>query len=390
MTHRPSVDAAAWAEARRVLCVRLDNLGDLLMTGPAIRALKAAVPGRRVTLLTSPAAAAAARLLPGCDSVITFGAPWVEGPRGTPGGDAERRLAARLAGRFDAAAIFTVNTQSPLPTALLLYMAGVPRRLAHSREHPHQLLTDWVPESEPGHATRHEVRRQLDLVAAAGAHTDDDRLALRLPRAARAKAAALLEGAGLDRTRPWVLLHPGASAPTRRYPPELYARAADTLAREHGVQILVVGGPADEELVGRVRSAMDAPSHGLTTRLDLAEFAALVASAPVLVCNNSGPAHIAAAVGTGVVDLYALTNPQHAPWRVPHRLLFRDVPCRFCLSSTCPQGHHLCLRGVPPAAVVRATLELLHLAPPTPWPELPTPAPVDKVPQQRGGAVHAG
>src|SRR5581483_416306 len=93
--------------------------------------------------------------------------------------------------------------------------------------------------------------------------------------------------------------------------------------------------------------------------LTLGELAALLAAAPLLIANNTGPVHLAAAVGCPVVDLYALTNPQHTPWRVPHRVLSHDVPCRWCYKSTCPEGHHSCLRSVEAAAVVGAALELL-------------------------------
>ena len=88
---------------------------------------------------------------------------------------------------------------------------------------------------------------------------------------------------------------------------------------------------------------MEAPSHSLAGQLGLADLAALIALAPVLVTNNTGPAHVAAAVGTPVVDLYALTNPQHTPWGVPSRVLFHDVPCKFCYKSVCPERHHDCL-----------------------------------------------
>jgi ADP-heptose:LPS heptosyltransferase len=93
--------------------------------------------------------------------------------------------------------------------------------------------------------------------------------------------------------------------------------------------------------------------------LSLAETAALIRMAPIMIANNTGPAHIAAAVGTPIVDLYALTNPQHTPWHVPHRVLYHDVPCRFCYRSVCPMGHHDCLRCVEPSAVIAAAADLL-------------------------------
>ena len=81
--------------------------------------------------------------------------------------------------------------------------------------------------------------------------------------------------------------------------------------------------------------------------------------APLLIANTTGPVHVAAAVGTPVVDLYALTNPQHTPWGVPGRVLNHDVPCKYCYKSVCPEGHHNCLTLVPPEAVVEAVWSLL-------------------------------
>ena len=94
-------------------------------------------------------------------------------------------------------------------------------------------------------------------------------------------------------------------------------------------------------------------------QLDLGQLGAAVRLASVMVSNNTGPAHIAAAVGTPLVDLYALTNPQHTPWQVEHRVLFHDVDCRFCYKSDCPQGHHDCLAKIDPQQVADAVCALL-------------------------------
>jgi ADP-heptose:LPS heptosyltransferase len=346
------VSAAGWAAASRVLAVRLDALGDVVMTGAALRAL--ARPDRRLTLLTSPAGAAAARLLPGVDDVLVYEAPWM---KATAVRDASPDLAmiARLAAaRFDAAVVFTVYSQSPLPAALLCHLAGVPLRLAHCRENPYQLLTDWVPEPEPAGGVRHEVRRQLDLLAAVGITAADDRLALHVPPAAERRAAALIDALGLR--RPWAVLHAGASAPSRRYPH--FAEVLRGLD-EQGVGVVLTGGEGEASLVADLRAAAGVAAPSLAGRLDVAELAALLAQASLLVSNNTGPVHLAAAVGTPVVDLYALTNPQHTPWGVPHRVLSHDVPCKYCYKSVCPTGHHGCLRAVAPAEVVTAALDLL-------------------------------
>jgi lipopolysaccharide heptosyltransferase II len=359
-----SVSPRTWESARRLLCIRLDSLGDVLMMTPAIRALKTGAPGRHITLLTSPSGAAVARLVPEIDDVLIYEAPWVKSTPSRADGAFDRALIRRLqAMGFDAAVIFTTFSQSPLPAALLCHLAEIPLRLAHCREQVYGLLTDRVPETEPEQGIRHEVRRQLDLVATIGARTDDERLSLGVSGEATDVVRRLLRERGIGTDRSWAVLHPGSTAASRRYPPELYAEAVRRLVDEHGWQIVMTGSEDERELVQQIGRLAAVPTHDLAARLDLVELVALIASAPVLITNNTGPSHIAAAVGTPVVCLYALTNPQHTPWLVPSRVLSQDVPCRSCYRSVCPEGHHACLRGVPPEAVVGATLQLAGARP---------------------------
>lgn len=355
---------ATWAGVRNLLVVRLDNLGDVLMTTPALRAIRQSLPDARITLLASPAGAAAADAVPLVDQVLTCQAAWVKAPSAeadAPLGAAERALIDTLAsGGFDACVIFTVHSQSALPAALLATLAGIPLRLAHCRENPYGLLSDWLRDPEPQAIQRHEVERQLALVAHVGFVTADDRLHFDLPAAALQVAHRKMLRAGVDRRRPYVVVHPGASAPSRRWPAVDFARAADLLAFDH--QIVLVGGTADAPLVDRMRATMHSPAAVLVNELSLTELGVLIGGARVLLCNNSAPAHIAAALGTPVVVLYALTNGQHTPWRGPARVLYRDVPCRNCMRSECPLGHHECLLGVRPAQVAAAARELTAAA----------------------------
>jgi lipopolysaccharide heptosyltransferase II len=349
----------SWDGVRALLAVRLDALGDVLMTTPALRALRAGRLDRRITLLTSPAGGEVAALVPEIDEVIVYDAPWMKATAARGDSAPDHAMLDRLRrARFEGAVIFTVFSQNPLPAALLCFLADVPRRLAHCRENPYQLLTDWVAEPEPTRQVRHEVRRQLDLVDAIGCAGADERLSLRVPEAARSRVADRLATLGLHR-RPWVLVHPGATAASRRYPPARFAAAARGVARATRCAVVVTGAAAERPLVDDVLAALDGDAHALVG-LGLADFAALVEAAPLLITNNSGPVHVAAAVGTPVIDLYALTNPQHTPWAVPHRVLFRDVPCKYCYKSVCPEGHGNCLALVEPAEVVEAALALLQ------------------------------
>jgi lipopolysaccharide heptosyltransferase II len=356
----------AWKDARRILCVRLDALGDVLMCTPAMRALRDAVPGRSLTLLSSRSGTAAAPFIPEIDDAIVHAAPWMKAELPSRPEDLFALATSLAARRFDAAVVFTTYTQSALPAATLCWLAGIPLRLAHCRENPYHLLTDWVEEPEPQLLVRHEVQRQLALVRRAGARQpagSKQPLSFALRAADLAAMRARLQRLGIDADRPWLLLHPGASAASRRYPAGQWARALELLARRTGLPVLIVGGAADAGTITEIRAGCGADVgmavHALIGELSLGELGAALRLAAVALTNNSGPAHVAAAVGTPVVDLYALTNPQHTPWQVRSRVLFQDVSCRFCFKSACPAGHHACLAGVAPERVADAVLELL-------------------------------
>lgn len=349
-----------WTTAKNILCVRLDTIGDVIMTTPAMRALKLAHPDRRITLMTSSAGAAIAPLIPELDDVIVYDAPWLKltAPRRDSSPEFEMIDQLRRA-EFDAAVIFTVYSQNPLPSAFVCYMAGIPLRLAHCHENPYQLLTHWIKDPEPDQLIRHEVRRQLDLVATVDATLSDERMRLVVSSEVKQRVIDRLSELPINLDRPWVVIHPGATAPSRRYSPESFAIVARQLIQTADLQIIFTGTEPEQELVAGIRNAMQVSSHSLVGCLNLSELTALLELSPLLISNNTGPAHIAAAVGTPVVDLYALTNPQHTPWGVPNRVLFHDVPCRICYKSICPEVHHHCLQLLKPETVVKATLELL-------------------------------
>jgi lipopolysaccharide heptosyltransferase II len=350
---------AAWRKASNILCIRLDSLGDVLMCTPALRAIGQSQAGRTVTLLTSPAAARAAPYIPELDGVIGHAAPWMKHGAGA---DAlrDKDLIGQLAAcQFDAAVIFTSYSQSALPAALLAHLAGIPLRLAHCRENPYGLLSDWVADPEPVQQVRHEVRRQLDLVASVGCEAHCARLSFQVPASDVASVRRQLANWGITERTPFVLVHPGASAPSRRYPPERWADVIRSLRARHDWPVVLTGDRSECALVEQIRDASGAPCCILAGQLDLGQLGAAISLAGAVVCNNTGPAHIAAAVGTPLANLYAMTNPQHTPWQVHSRLLFHDVPCRFCYKSECPQGHHACLAQLPPQDVVDAVASLM-------------------------------
>ncbi|MES2898153.1 MAG: glycosyltransferase family 9 protein [Pseudomonadota bacterium] len=350
---------AQWQQARRILCIRLDSLGDVLMCTPAMRAIKQSLPNCTLTLLTSASGAAAAPYIEDVDAVIEYAAPWMKAEV-TPAGDADAFMIELLSERnFDAAIILTSFSQSALPAALLCYLAGIPLRLAHCRENPYHLLSDWIADPEPAALIRHEVRRQLDLVAQLGWSADHARLSFSVPPGDHADVRSRLLAHGISERQPFILMHTGASAPSRRYPPALWIEVIQGVRRQTGCPVVLTGDVHELGLIEQIKRACAVKVVSLAGELDLGQLGAAIELACVVVANNTGPAHMAAAIGTPLAELYALTNPQHTPWQVESRLLFHDVPCRFCYQSACPEGHHDCLGKVPPERVVEAVCSLL-------------------------------
>ncbi|TXD66976.1 glycosyltransferase family 9 protein, partial [Mitsuaria sp. TWR114] len=225
---------ARWRQARRVLLIRLDNLGDVLMTTPALAAVRESLPEAELTLLAAPSMAALAPHLPEVDRIVGFHAPWMKAGAdplaagGLPAGRAERQALAQWADEdYDAAIIFTVCTQSVFPAATMCRLAGIPRVLGHARERAYGLLSDEIPDrDEVGDGMRHEVRRQLDLVGAVGLRTRDERLRFRVLEGDREAVRQRLVAAGVGPRQPFVVVHPGASAPSRRYPADRLGESA--------------------------------------------------------------------------------------------------------------------------------------------------------------------
>ncbi len=179
----------------------------------------------------------------------------------------------------------------------------------------------------------------LSLVLAAGYGTPSDGVGLRVRR----DPDALPEGLP-DR---YVVVHPGASVPARAWPAERHAALVGALA-SRGVPVVVTGGPDEVALTARVAAGAGPGVHDLGGRTDLAALTEVLAGAVAVVVGNTGPAHLAAAVGTPVAWLHAPTVPaaRWRPWRVPHERLAVDVPCAGCRARDCPVPRHPCMSGV--------------------------------------------
>lgn len=338
--------------ARTLLAIRPDGMGDVLLTGPAVRAMARA---GRVAFLAGPAGAAAAALLPGVRRVLRCTIPWIDPDPGPMG----MRTLARLVGSLEAlhtdeAVIFTSFHQSPLPMALVLRLAGVRRISAISEDYPGSLLD--VRHQVAGDPP--EAERNLSLADAAGFRLppeDDGRLAVRGPL----PGAADLTGGGS-----YVVVHPGASVPARRPSAPVLGSIVAALTAA-GRRVVITGAVAERPLAAKVCRHAGQADAGLvldvTGRTSLATLAAVLAAADVVVAPNTGAAHLAAAVGTPVVSLFAPVVPaaRWAPYRVPSVVLGdQGAACAGTRARCCPVPGHPCLDTIDPREVVRAVADL--------------------------------
>lgn len=327
----------------RTLAVRLDAIGDVLLAGPAIRAL--AATSTSLSLLAGPRGYAAAELLPDVDEVLQWQCPWIDLDAPPIDPREIHELTDRLRGLFDRAVIFTSFHQSPLPTALMLRMAGVEWIGAISDDFPGRLLD--LRHRVDGEV--HEVERALSLAEAAGGRLpdgDNGRPALREPLPVQPVEP------------PYVVLHPGTSAPARAWPAYRHAELRRMLTAA-GWHVVVTGAPDERELTAVVagRTATD-----LGGRTRLPELASVLAGAEAVVCGNTGAAHLASAVGTPVVSMFAPTVPAErwAPYGVPRVVLGDQYsPCAGTRALTCPVPGHPCLTDVTAEAAARALESLI-------------------------------
>lgn len=330
----------------RILLVRFSSLGDVLLTTPLIRALRARYPAATITLLTKQVWAPLVSANPHLDQVVTL----------APG-------------------------QSLVPLARAVRHGGFTERLDLHASVRTRVLRLLVPGAWHGYNTRRRERRSLitfkenhyrDQVPVAERYFEAARhldvvpdglpAELFISPAAEARAEEWLARSGLDPSLPLVTLAPGAAHATKRWPIRHWRALAEALA-ERGYGMVVVGAGSDRVAAAEIVTAAPGAVASAAGELDLQASGALVRRGRVMVAGDTGPMHLATAVGRPVVALFGPTVEAFGffPYRATARVLQLDLTCRPCSSKggpRCPLGHHQCLEGILPDPVLSATVEL--------------------------------
>ena len=350
------------APPRAILLVRLERIGDLLMSLGAIRAVRERAPGVRIELVVGSWNEPLARLTPWVDRIETLDLPWLA--RGAPHAGLGARIGAALGWRrrrFDLA----INFEGDIRSNLLLWLSGAPRRVGFGMAGGGPLLTDCVPYDPHAHVAANSLRLVERALGSAPGEAPVSAPCLSVPATARDRAAVLLgreAAAG-----PIVGIHASGGRRIKQWDPGRFAEVAARLARSHGARIVLTGSAADRPDVDRLKAGLPAGIEvtDLAGENDLAILAAVLERLAVFVTGDTGPMHLAAAVGTPIVGIFGPSDPTRwGPLAASARIVRVDLPCSPCNRIRRPPrrcvGHVPdCLDKVPADRVYEAVVSVI-------------------------------
>ena len=363
---RPApVVAHAEDRIRRILVIRLDLLGDLVMTLPAVEALRARWPAATITVLCTPAAQEIARRSAAVDDVLVFNPNVVRSLGWWPRPSNYAALFA-LVGQLRSRRFDLAMSMFGEFACLFAWASGARHRVGYREEGYPALLTLAVPGRRYFQARGHEVQWNEHLAAAVGAPSIGARPRLEPPDDQRAWLAAFRERHAIGAAG-YIVLSAGAhNGSAKRYLLDRWATVANALVARWGVRLVLTGAASERHLAARLTAALHEPAIVVAGETSVPQLLALLAGARLLLAGDSGPTHLAAALGTPVVAIFGPTDPTiYRPYTPGAIILRTDLPCSPCydLRSTaeCRLGYTvpLCMALLPPARVVAAADQFL-------------------------------
>ncbi len=347
-----------------LLIVRPDHLGDVLLSTPAIQALKHSHPELRIDVLCGEWAADVLASYDEIDRVLTLPFPGFE--RASGSALAPWKLAFLTARRLRKIGYASAIIMRPDHWwgALVAYLAGIPQRVGYDLENVAPFLTEAVE-----HEYRHAVEQNLRLVSSWTGCMDAADLKLEFPLqpADREYAAGLIESWKIDAGKPIVCIHPGAGAASKIWRGDKWAQVADEMAAQYGASIIFTGTRSEAALVDEIAAAMSAQATSIAGATSVGQLAALYARSRAVMGPDSGALHLAAAVGTPTVALFGPADPlEFAPWgdRRRHEVVIAEIGCRPCRILDWGKDNlefHPCVRDIPARQVMEAARRVLSV-----------------------------
>lgn len=319
---------------RNVLIIKLRYIGDVLLATPTVRAIKAARPDVRVTMMVNRGTEDVLSGNPDVDEIIvldkgSLAAQW-------------QLIAGLRRRRFDTVIDLTDGDRS----AFLSWISGAPVRIGFNDEHRWRgrCYTGVVP---PVPGMRHRMDRDLAALKPLSIHPNEKLPCLYLTEEDESRADQLLDQLGIRGDRPIIIIQPGARYWFKAWPDERFAELADRLATDYGYQVLIGGSREEEALAQRIHESAKSRPISMAGLATLKQFAAIAKRAALFVGNDSGAMHIAAAVGTPVVALFGPSNPaEWGPRGGPAEVIYKGLDCRTCFHPTCEKGELNCMKQI--------------------------------------------
>lgn len=344
-------DAPFTDHVQSILVIRTAYLGDVMMAVPLLKPLRERFPGARISFLTSSGAATLLDHNPHVDEVLTYDPFWFH-PSCPKSGylDYLRMMRGR---RFD----LVIETRADLREIMMLVAPlKATRKVSYAAGGGGWLLTDMVPYKGP----IHRVDYHLDIARYLGARVDGIDWGVYLTADEQRDIDALLASNGIK--GPFVAVHPGSRVPLKCWPTERFSAVCDHLVRDHGITVVLVGSKAEQPVVDGVMESMKEQPTSLAGKLTLRQLAGVLSKASLLVCNDSAPMHIAAAMKTPVVAIFGPSKAiETAPYATRHQVAQGDFPCRYtCDEARCAhRDYHACMRSVTVQQVCGAVNDIL-------------------------------
>ncbi len=347
--------AVSRSEFKRILIVRTDRIGDVVLSTPVIKALRDGFPQAYITMMVSPYAAGVVEGNPYLDEVIVYDKD-KEHKSWWSSFNFCRELSRR---KFDLAVILHPTNRAHL----LAFLAGIPRRVGYDKKLGF-LLTDKLLHSKQL-GEKHEIGYNLDLVRVLGLDPKDCLPFVPIKPEAEAWANQELAAAGIKKTEKILVIHPGASCPSKIWPPDRFAASGDRLIERYGFKAVIISGPKDIGLADDLEKMMKHSALNLAGKTTVEQMASILKRSRLFISNDSGPVHIASALGVPVVSIFGRSQAGLSPKRwgpsgSNSRILHREVGCIECLAHNCVKGF-ACLKAITVEDVMMAVSELLEV-----------------------------
>lgn len=337
---------------KRILIVRTDRIGDVALSTPVIKALRDAYPESYIAFMVRPYAREVVEGNPYLDEVVIYDKYGIH----------SGFISSLLFGlgmrkkRFDTAIILHPTNR----THMITFIAGIPNRIGLDKKLP--ILLTKALDDEKFLGQKHELEYTLDILKNIGIEVRDKSLYVPVKESNRASVDSKLSQKGVKCSDLLVAIHPGASCPSKRWPLKYFASLIDRLKKSYDVRIVLISGPEETTQVAELREILESDIIDLSSQTSVGELAALLKRSKLFISNDSGPVHIATAVGTPNVVIFGRKQPGLSPKRWGPTgegdiVLHKDVGCKACLAHNCKNGFK-CLKAITVDEVFNAVQKL--------------------------------